>query len=326
MHKCQTSVRMVVATGELAAGDFEGGLSGAARDDVRIKPVGMLREKIEAVGRLLEDYRGGTLSPSLLFFFPRHLDNGEETGVVCAEALKTLTALYKSYGVTLRLRPVSTLREAVRVLGVQRLPPSRLDRVLTGSLFAVLAMAGMAGMLHWLSWRPIPIQFESIQLKNGSLAPSPVRAVHRPNGAWEKQDVCTHSSGLPLFAAGDKLILSISAGGNYVAIASVSEQSGVKVFPPKTWEGGQPPGGGSNVVSVELPIEAPPEKGKIMVLAQRFFPFDTEKLRARLTAAMDGKPPAERVNAAVNSLVKEAPGYRDYSFLTVEGKPDCANE
>ena len=76
---------------------------------------------------------------------------------------------------------------------------------------------------------------------------------------------------------------------------------------------------------LSLPIKGPAEAGKLVVLARRTGPFDTEALRARLAAAVEGKAPAERINAAVNSLVKEAPGYLDYSFQTVEGKPDCAN-
>jgi hypothetical protein len=44
-------------------------------------------------------------------------------------------------------------------------------------------------------------------------------------------------------------------------------------------------------------------------------------LRNRLEVALQGKAPGERINAAVNVLVNEAPGYLDYSFRTVEGKP-----
>jgi hypothetical protein len=323
MHQCQSPARIAVATGELAAGGLDSALKDLPRDDVKVKPVGMLPQKFEAIGRLLIDYRGAALSSSLPFFFPQHTETGEETAVVYAEALTALAAVYQQQGVKLLPKPVATLREAVAELGLERPPSSRLDKALAALLIATPVLAGLGAAAQWQASRQLPLSFGTILLAGGERMATPARATPVAGGDMEVAPACKSRRGLPVYAVGDRLVMNVAAGGHHLAIAAVSERSGAKVFPPQTWRAASRPDGG---VSVSLPIDPPADEGKLIVLVQRFRPFDTEALRARLAAAVDGKPPGERINAAVNSLVKEAPGYLDYSFLTVEGKPDCANQ
>lgn len=328
MYKCQTPARAAIATGALATDGLAGALAGR-RDDVAVKPVGLLAQKFEAVGRLLSDYRGAALSSSLPLFFPQETETGEETAAAHAGALAALVASYRAQGLVLEPRPVSTLREAAAALGARRLPPSRTDRALATLLLAAPLLAGLAGSAHWWLGRPLPLSFGAIRLADGETVATPARAAPAPGGALEIAGLCRNDRGLPVYGAGDRLVLKVRAGedgsdwlagGYHFAIVTVSERSGVRVFPPQSW-GGEPSDAGA---SVTLPIEAPAEESKVMVLAQRRRPFDTDTIRTLLIQAVEGRPPAERINAAVNSLARQAPGYLDYSFQTVEGKPECA--
>lgn len=320
MHQCQSPARVAVATGELAVDDLASVLEGG-RDNVGVKPVGMLAQKFEAIGRLLIDYKGAALSSSLPLFFPRRMETGEETAAAHTETLVALEALYRAQGVTLAVHPVDSLREAAAILGADRLPTSRLDRALTGALLAAPLLAGAAAEEHWRLSQPIPMSFAAFRLEDGVEIPTPARIVRGEGGQEIVVPECRNNRGKPVYAVGDRLLFNVSGGGPYLAIATISEHSEVKVFPPQSWGGARPDDGGG----LSLPIKGPAEAGKLVVLARRTGPFDTEALRARLAAAVEGKAPAERINAAVNCLVKEAPGYLDYSFLTVEKEPDCAN-
>jgi hypothetical protein len=322
MHQCQCPARVAVATGELAVDGLAGALEGARRDDVGVKPVGMLPQKFEAIGRLLVDYRGAALSSSLPFFFPRRIETGEETAVIYAEALSALTAVYQRQGVTLTLHPVSSLREAAAILGVERLPPSRLDRALAGVLFAAPLLAVMAGGGYWQATKRFHMDFASIGVAGGEEMKTPARIVREEGGGEAVAPVCKNSRGQAVYAVGDRLLLNVSGAGPHLALAIVSEHSGVKVFPPETWRNSQ----SDEEDGVTLPVNGVAEANMLIVLSQRLAPFDTKALRDRVAAAIDGKPPGERINAAMNSLVKEAPGYLQFAFFTVEGKPYCVNQ
>ena len=330
MYQCQSTARLAIATGELVTRANLSPAGNGSPKDVPVAPVGLIDAKLQTIHRLLDDYKGGAFSASIPFFFPKFTGTGEETLAVHGEDFERVAAAYRERGILLSLHPVSTLREALRILGLKQVKPSFLDRaILTG--LAGLVAAGLAGLaMDYWAGRPIAMAFEPIALTTGEALPSPFPARQLADGSVEQLRLCYSADGMPLYTAGSWIVFRVaienpaSWAGNigryYFAAIAVSEQSGVKVFPPETW-GATP---GEREASLRLPIKDVAEANKLIVLARRFRTFDTEELRAQAAAIVAAKPPAERINAAVNALVKAAPGYLDYSFQAVKGDPPCA--
>jgi hypothetical protein len=284
---------------------------------------------LETVRRLLDDYKGGAFSASIPYFFPKYVSSGEETLTVHAEAFEKVAAAYREQGIQLDLHPVSTLREALLILGLKRLKPTLLDRAAVAGVAGLLA-AGVAGLaIQYWATRPIAVAFAPIALTTGDSLVSPFPAHQLADGSVEQQRLCHGADGMPLYAAGSWIVFRVliespvswteAISPYHFAAIAVSEQSGVKVFPPKEW-GAIP---GQREASLRLPIKDVEEATKLIVLAQRLKPFDTEALREQTAAIVAQKPPPERINAAVNALVKAAPGYIEYSFQAVKGEPRC---
>ncbi len=323
---------VAIATGRLGVEDSVLA-NGAAKPNVSVLPIGLFDQKIEAVGRLLEDYKGTALASEIHFFFPAKTETGESTSDAYGDALETLRARFRSRDVSLKLCPVSSLNEALAVLGIDTIRRSVWDKVATVGISAMAAAALFAvGAQIWLS-QPIPLAFAKIAIENGSQVETPLRVRYSPSdGALEMTARCKNATGMPVFVSGDRLLLrahvtSLSKIANYLGgyrftVVVISEISGVKVYPPESWTAAI----GANstgAADVSIPITAPKEENKVIVLARRILPFDTQALRHKIAAAIEGKAPADRINAAVNILVQESPGYLDYSFMTVEGEPEC---
>ncbi len=317
MYQAQSQVQLVIATGELATKSSLSHARDGHPQDVPVQPVGLIEQKLETVRQLLDDYKGGPFSSSIPFFFPRYTGQGEETLAVHRAEFERVTAAYREQGISLKLHPVSSLQEALRVLGLRRVKPRIGDRVAIGAA-AGIALAGMTAFAaeRWIE-RPIGIEFAPIQLTTGEAAASPFPARQFPDGGVQQLSICFNANGLPIYTAGNWMVLRAlipnadSPGLNryHFAVVIVSE-SEIKVFPPIAW--GVTPG--APEASIRLPVRDVEETNKLIVLARRLWPFDTEALRTHLEGALKGKPPSERINAAVNALVKEAPGYLDYSF------------
>ena len=95
--------------------------------------------------------------------------------------------------------------------------------------------------------------------------------------------------------------------------------SGVKVFSPGMWRGEA----SDRELSLTLSITDVEESNKLVILARRWAPFDTMDLGTRLSAIAARTHPSDRINAVINTVVAEAPGYLDYFFLTKKGSRKC---
>ncbi len=167
MYQGQSPVQLVIATGELATKSSLSHARDGHPQDVPVKPVGLIEPKLETVRQLLDDYKGGPFSSSIPFFFPKYTGEGEETLAVHRAEFERVTAAYREHGIILKLHAVSSLQEALRVLGLKRVKPQIRDRVALG-VVAGMALTGIAASAaeYWLK-RPIGIEFAPIILTNG---------------------------------------------------------------------------------------------------------------------------------------------------------------
>jgi hypothetical protein len=329
MYQCQSTVRLAIATGELQTKAVLGHANGGSLNDVPVGPAALIEAKLESVTRLLDDYKGGAFSAAIPFFFPKHTSRGEETLAKHRAEFSRIVAAYRERGIQLKLCPVSLLQDALHVLGLKSVPPTIRDRFMFAAAAAV-AVAGMAAAaVHWWLVRPIAFEFATYELSTGEAVQTPFPARLLKNDEFEEIDACFNAAGMPVYPIERGIVLRVVVkdpvswteilGGYHFAVVTVSELSGVKVFPPETWNA-MP---SDREVSIGLPINGVAETNALMVLAKRFTPFDTEALRSRLAALAAQKPRPERINAAVNALAKTAPGFVLYSFESVKGDLPC---
>ena len=341
MHAGQSRDRLAIATGALARDPSPN----APIDDVAVDPVGGIASKIEALVTALNKQRGGAYAPRVLFLLPALTLEGDPTSKVYAAQLSALKAAFAERGVEIEIAPVSSLREATSKLGITALESTPTDRLLIRSGIAGIASIILACLAYlWLT-APLKLGFSDVELSDGQKVPSPVRAVYDAQSAvFVMRPSCVGAQKLPVYQQGESLVLKASLrnsravdrilGGYHYAILSVSERSGIKVFPPQTI--GSPtttlqpvtkapptPATSPSELSLVLPVEGPTEKNKLIILARRLRPFDANALRTGLETALIGASPAERINVAVTYLSGSAPGYLDYSFLSAEGDPEC---
>jgi hypothetical protein len=329
MYQCQSTARLVIATGELQTDATLGHANGGSLTNVPVGPVGLIEAKLESVGRLLDDHKGGAFSAAIPFFFPKCTSKGEETLAMHGAEFDRIVAAYRERGIQLKLHPVSCLQDALHVLGLNRVPPTIRDRLTLAAAASVLVAGMAAAAVHWWLARPIALEFATYELSTGEAVQTPFPARPLKDGSFEEIESCFNAGGVPIYPAERGIVLHVVIkdpvswteilGGYHFAVVTVSELSGAKVFPPETWNAGP----SDREVSIGLPIDDVAETNALMVLAKRFTPFDTEALQSRLAALVAQKPPPERINTAVNALAKTAPGFVLYSFQSVKGDLPC---
>jgi hypothetical protein len=331
----------IIATGRLQS---RAELGNAEARTVQILPVGELSRKIEATRQYISigaQASGGRVH----FLLPARTLDDRATMEVHGAELKQLVEAGRAQGIELLVEAVATLNEAVTKVGVRGLESTLRDKVLVAASVLAITMATLA--LAWTMWLrgPIALVFADVELSNGARVASPVRAVFDPaRNAFVMRKECLGVQALPTFQNGDGLVLRTSIaqpgmlaswlGGYHHVIVAVSEQSGVHVLPEAafgravTTQAGTallaPPNNSRSEVGVALPIEGPPERTKLFVLARRGSAFNAERLRSDVTTAMSDKPHAERLNAATAFLARAAPGYADYTFRNTDKADTCA--
>lgn len=337
MHASQSRTRVAIATGGLAR---DTGPHNAHSDDVAVLPVGGLVQKIDALRQTLREQRGGDFGRDVLFFVPTKIKDGRDTLVVHAAEFQALKDDFRGEGVGIEVRPVGTLGQAARALGITRLVTTPAERWLNAGIVAlVVALLLGIATYTWLGAR-LPLMFNDIAVADGSTVVSPARAIYdRSSGQFRLQKVCLGTGRLPVFAPGDSVVLRAGAqsgvppGGIYFAVVGISERSGLKVFPSETFAGPTTVGAGESApsrpatgpgeIALVIPVSGPEERNKLIVLARRAFPIDTADLRRRLEEVLTGKPEAERINSVVAYLAHRYPGYLDYSFLSAKEDVTC---
>ncbi len=337
MYAGQSRDHVVIATGCLArAADPASVLS----DDVDVLPVEGLSTKIETIRRSLDQYKGDARTSRFFFFLPDKTSTGEKVSEEFAADLERLKRDFNDRGLKLRICPVSTLREATEKLGIKALEVTTADKLFAGGVIAAISLASLSiAAWLWLS-APIELSFAQVTLASGDSVSSPTRAQYNVKAKrYTLVETCIGDRNLPAYKAGEWMIVRtrISAagwftsvfGGYHFALVSVSEKSGIKVFPPNTFHKGltnrSDETSVSGELSVALPVTGPAESNKIIILARRLSPFNVEALQQGLTKEIADVPPARYVNRTVSYLSQQAPGYLDYSFLSVVKEPECAD-
>jgi len=342
MHAGQSRDRLVIATGALAR-DASPHL---AAEDVAIEPVAGMGSKIEALVGGLRTHKGSAYASCVQFFLPCRTSEGDDTITAYASEFAGLRKSFAQHGVEIEIVPVASLRQAMSKVGVSTLQPTFADRLVARSIVGAFASLCVGGLGYlWLN-APLEVTFDKIELSDGTMAPSPLRAVYDPaSSSFVMQPSCIGAQKLPVYRKGESLVLRASLRysptatvdkvlGYHYAIIGISERSGLKVYPAETIgrpsadmkntsSTPTPPTTGPFELSVVLPVEGPTEKNKLIILARRFRAFDAAGLRSELETALDGKQPSDRINVAVSFLARYAPGYLDYSFLSAEDEVEC---
>jgi hypothetical protein len=342
MYAGQSRDRIVIATGCLAR---DTGPNSDPSDDVAVQPVGEINGKIEALIRSLDAQKGGAYARRVLFFLPIKTLSGESTPAAHAGELRGLREAFREKCIEIEVCPVASLHEALRKLGIDALETTAADRLLARGFAGVLVAAAVSLLFYRWLVTPLDLAFAVVPLTTGEEVLSPVRAVYDTrDGAFRMREACFGEQRLPVYRAGESLVfravlkarspLVQALGGYHFAVVGVSEESGLKVYPPETFRafGPRRPLAASEVqarledfdLSAVLPIVGPREKSKLIVLVRKLSPFDTKALHDFLTSALIGRQPAERINTVVTRLAGFAPGYVDYSFQSVEDETECA--
>jgi hypothetical protein len=345
MHAGQSNERVAIATGSLSR---DSGPHNADSDTISVLPVAEIAEKISSIRQTLEQQRGAAFGKRVAFFLPKTTADGFETRRVYADALAAMQEDAKAHGVSIDVVPVATLAEAVRALGITGLVRTAADRWLTASIAAVLLFGVLIFVGHrWLN-APLALAFEPVTLSDGASAPTPLRA-HYETGASVPvlEPPCLGDQHMPVYRVGDSLALRTAVaekspiaealGGYHFAVLAVSETSGIKIYPPETFDArlgqgehrsaaGAETSAPPSEISIVLNLAPPAEKSKLFILAQRLWPFDVAQLRGGLEQTLLNRAAGERINAAVSYLVGVAPGYIDYSFESSEGELECRPE
>lgn len=318
----------VYATGALDRGAT---LDGVAAPGVAILPVGGLVAKLAAVGASvgLADGGAGASRTAHLFLPDRTLD-GQTTAHVHRAEIAQLVATFAARGVTLAVHPVATLDQALDVLGIRRLPRPPRERAAIGLALTGIAAAAIGiGAWGWLTG-PVTLAFGTLAAPNGASIATPFATkIDVADGRLVPRPVCRGPDGVPLFRAGEQLVMKIEVtdetplvrhlGGTRFAIIGLSEISGVREWPEELIGGD-----GTAPLLVRIPIaDGTPETNTIVVLAQRVRRFSGLALRDDVRAVMDKAPREERLNAALAYLARRAPGHLVYKLATAGEDARC---
>jgi hypothetical protein len=331
MYVTQSPSGTVIASGALEAN--------SADADGPIRAVHHLRAKFA----VLEKYfrQSGVSSPPAVFFTPEMDVDGVPIADKHADSVQALRAL------GIEVVPVSSLRAAAARLKALRLQQRPHEVWLRrGGIAGLVLLAVAAGKVSvsvsgaLLSRVPIPMEFLASALGDGRIVQTPARFHRKSDNISYPALPCRTATGLPLYRVGDTLAAKIRSGSpddwvgmfgpNYHVLVAIAPTGGtgadskpvIKVLPFATpWDGPVRPG-----EKIEFSDDVQEADELVVVLAQRFEPFDRDRLAAELHQRLDPLQPSERVNAATNFLRRSAPGWLEYVFRTTSKGEDCPDE
>jgi hypothetical protein len=330
MYIAQSLNQTVIATGALDVN--------SADPDGPIRPVHHLTAKFNTAERYF--LQSGVPAPPALFFTPEIDMDGAPIEEKHEGAIRALSAI------GIEIVPVRSLRAAAARLRALHLRqrPHELWLQRGAAAAAILAAAAAADLLFsagksWLSQRPIPMQFLSVSLPDGRIVQTPIRYHKKPDGTYDSLLPCRTAADLPVFRVGDRLAAKVQSGSpddwagmfglNYHVLVAISTPS-------------QTDDASSRPVIKILPLPAPDavrsgdhvgfmdevqESDELVVLlAQRFKSFDSNRLARELHELIDPLRPDERVNAARRFLQEASPGALAYVFRTADSTEGCPGE
>lgn len=330
MYVAQSPNQTVIATGSLDVN--------SADPDGPIRPVHHLAAKFNTAQRYF--LQSGVPAPPALFFTPEIDVDGAPIEEKHADAIRSLGSL------GIEIVPVRSLRAAgarLRALNLkQRAQDLWLQRGAAAA--AILALLAATDLLFsagkaWLSKRPISMQFLSVSLPDGRILQTPVRYQEKPDGTSDSLLPCHSTTDLPIYRDGDRLAAKVRSGSpddwvgmfgpNYHVLVAISAPGQANDPTNKPTVKILPLPAPSNVHSGEeigFMVEVQKSDELIALLANRFNPFDSNRLATELHELLDPLRPDERVNAARRFLQNTAPGALAYVFRTTETEEGCSSE
>ncbi|MCI4666307.1 MAG: hypothetical protein MRY74_16485 [Neomegalonema sp.] len=306
-HRCRRQV--VAATGALS----EGGPSDADFAAIPIKAVAGVDEKLAALGRFLEEHRGGPWSDGLVLATPALSMDGRPFLEAHAGAVASLEAAAKAVGSSVVVAPARSLNEAVKRLGPRPAshPKEWLARLGLG--FGVLCGAMALTVAIWLS-QPTDLRFGALKGPGGAEATTPLRtAYNHLDGDGAALPECRGRDGVLRVGWGEELTVLAEIGPTTAPaqayegiIVGVTEDGDAKLYPAALLPPeGRLARGGDGVVRFggRIPITPPPRGDgdrqlKLFVLARKLRRYDYKQIEAELRDAMAAAPKDGRLNAA----------------------------
>lgn len=331
LHAGRSNAKTIIATGALSR---ELSVDEGETNDVAILPVDGIESKIAAIARTLDETSITDYPNRVMMFVPVATSDGKPTLDVHKHAFSQLVQLFKAKNVALEIHPVASLNQALSVLRISSLTSTKSDKIAASALAACMVVAALtlSGYL-WLS-APIGLRFESITSAVAPNSMTPVRA--KFIAAGERYTILARCQGprqLPAYKDGDTLVARIATeellgqldtNSSYrFTVVVASEQSGVKVFPDSVFFGRKTGIDTQEGVTLAIPIQGPKEENKLVIIAQRLLAFDNNRIRKDLTKIAADGPASELINRVVNHLSEQAPGYLDYSFLSIGKDESC---
>lgn len=338
MHGSQSKDHTVIATGCLSR---DVSLNKSSQDDIAVLPVEGIRAKLETIRQALIVTKGSAYPKHVYLFLPLETQEGALITDVFAEELEALISGFKDEGVKLIISPVASLGEAVEILGIKRLELTFVDKMVATAAVGAFALAALVSItMLWLS-ATIELSFATVNNNEDVAISTPLRTLFAPSDhRYKVLEHCYNQQQIPIYKEGETLLVKLSIGRprailsslssfHFVVIA-VSESSGIKVFPDSVFipAPDEPPisdenHDGSSPITLAIPIEGPEEKNKLIVLARKLRSFNSDGLRKSLNELIAGVPPDQIINQAVSYLSAQAPGYLDYSFMSVGKEYSC---
>lgn len=295
-------------------------------------PVYAVAQTAAKLRRLAASWPGG--SGGALCFTPIQDRNGD-----LVDTLPETRAL-RAAGI--EVVPVASLGEAARRLECRRWPLLLADWAAL-TLLAILVVG--AAFLIWRAW-PIPLAFE----RGGGAAgySEPFIACITPDERHTRPKALPRADAIARIGPGQKLAWTVKVGnaeawdarllrvldplGYYLLFAMVFADGTVELqdHAPAGKERAASPAfravpGEPWQQWVEMPITGAPGEHTLVVLARRGRPFDIRALRHGLDT-LDLESRSDKINAAVNYLQAQAPGFLDFQLDRSDHAPDPCND
>jgi len=304
-YQSQTGIPAVIATGalDLAAGNRE----------VRVLPVHHLAGKL----RLLAEHfsQPGSAKPPQQLLLPTH-------DVDAALVPDRYSAEIARLGeLQIQVRCVSTLQEAARVIGAERIALRRSEqRARLAAMLVVLLLAMGGGILAWMQ-SSIALSFASAASPDGRILPTPIRIVKGADGA-RLLPACALASGVPGFQVHDQIGVRLNVrsfdhdparflGGYHFIAVSLADGRAPHATLPREWSA-------DGQAQYIWDVVGPPGDTTLVFLARRAEGFNADKLLADLIHSLSPSKPSERDSAALKFLRDAAPGMLVFRFKTME--------
>lgn len=323
MHARKSRCRLAIATGALGRrGD--GGFP--------VKPVDRISQKLQAVRDWLSSRSREVRGHTIPFFLPLELEDGQLLEQVFADELKQLCADATALGATLNIIPISKLEDAIPHL---QLAPNHLGRrentARAALAFATVLISLVALFIAWTMQAPT-LAFDTLPWAFGEDPQSPV-AVQMDRNVAEAVPVakCYGDDQRLQVRVGNFLATRVKIGGeswldrfaglHNVALFVLGEVSQPFVFPAdalpepdrlRRTELGHLGFGAA------IPIAAPEEAMKLVVIARRFWSLDETELQNQLLEIHKSTEAGElRLSTMTAHLASGAEAYLDYNFRSV---------